>query len=64
MGCWVESEGVLDLDVVVCGKPVGGRRDIGRERTLPELGEGVGSVEECLEAEDGTVVTIEGREAA
>ena len=62
-GFGVRVEGLLDLDVVVCGKPAGGRCGAG-VRTLIELGDGVGGAEECLEAHDGTIVIFEGREAA
>ena len=62
-GPGVRFEGLLDLDVVVFGKPAGGRCSAG-EMTCPELGAGVGGAEECLEAQDWTIVTIEGREAA
>ena len=62
-GFGVRFEGLLDLDVVVFGKPAGGRCAAG-ERTILELRGGVGGAEECLEAQDGTIVTIEGREAA
>ena len=56
-------EGLLDLDIVVCGKPARGRCGAG-VRTHRKLVGGVEGAEECLEAQDGTIVTIEGREAA
>ena len=33
-------------------------------RTVTELVDGIGGAEECLEAQDGTIVIFEGREAA
>ena len=56
-------EGLLDLYVVVCGKPARGRCGAG-VRTRQELAGGVEGAEKCLKAQDGTIVSIEGREAA